>query len=88
MTPGTRTLNIAGSPLAGDIFAVTGEQHATLPTALDDEVECELEAVVNAAKEYLTSGGDQREQNMSAGQYLDRVRTQPLYRRANSIILP
>lgn len=86
--PGTRTLTILGSPLAGDIFAVVGEQKITLPTALDGEIEVPLEAVVNAAVEYLTRAGDQREQGIAAGQYLDRLRTVPVYSRANRIALP
>jgi hypothetical protein len=88
LIPGTRTLVIHGSPLAGDIFAVVGEQRITLPTTLDGTIDVPVEPVVNAAVEFLTRGGDQREQGISAGQYLDRLRTVPVYARANRIALP
>lgn len=88
LIPGTRTLIVNGNPLAGDIFAVVGEQAIALPTALDSAIEVPLEATVNAAVEYLTRGGDQREQGIAAGQYLDRLRTVPVYARANRIALP
>lgn len=86
--PGTRSLIINGTGLAGDYVGVTGEQAVVLPTALDATIDVDVEALVNAAVENLTRGGDQREQAIAAGQYLDRLRTQPVYRRPNSIALP
>jgi hypothetical protein len=86
--PGTRTLLIHGTPEEEDIICFSGEQVVTLPTDLDDEIDVPLEAVVNAAVEYLQRGGDQKEQGIAAGQYVDRTRTVPVYRRPNSIALP
>lgn len=86
--PGTRALLLNGTPEADDKICLSGEQTITLPTTLDGEIDVPVEAVVNAAVEYLTRSGDQREAGVSAGQYLDRVRTVPVYRRPNSIPLP
>jgi len=88
VVPGTRSLIINGTGLAGDYIGVIGEQVIVLPTVLDDEIDVDVEALVNAAVENLTRAGDQREQGIAAGQYLDRLRTQPVYRRPNSIALP
>lgn len=86
--PGTRTLLIHGVPQENDIICFCGEQVVSLPAALDSEIEVPLEAVVNAAVEYLQRSGDQKEQGIAAGQYVDRTRTVPVYRRPNSIALP
>jgi len=74
--------------LEGDRLGMVGEVPVTLPTTWAGTEDFPLEAVVNGAIEFLDRAGTSEEQQIGQQQYADRVRTVPLYRRANSIALP
>jgi hypothetical protein len=84
---GTRTLLLARTlPLVeDDTLTLHGTGPVTVPTDLEDSVDVDEEAWVNATIEFLTrADADSKGQQLAANLYMDRVRTVPQYRRPSS----